>query len=118
MLYSKNTKVKLKGSEIIKLIVDSESIVGTNIYYMSDKTSYAEHQVDFTISAEYEYLMSKMTPEFVIENLIDAKKIGESMSKWYHKQKEKQNEKIINTTTPTRTSRLRKVLSNILRLKW
>ena len=116
MLYSENTKVKLKSSDTIKMIVDSEFIAGTNIYYMSDNTSYAEHQINFTVTPEYEHIMSKMTPDFVHTHLIDTEKIGQNIANWYNKQKRKENEKIIISTTPPRTSWLRKIVSHLSKL--
>lgn len=110
MMYEINSRVKIKKDDTIKMVVDAECILDTNVYYMSDNTSYGEHQISFEITKEYEELINKITPNFVVTKLLDIDKVGENMSNWY-KLKQKQYEKPILPSNSTNTSWLRKILS-------
>jgi hypothetical protein len=48
MRFNPGNYVKIKDTQKIKLISDSEVIDGVEIYYMSDKTSYSEFQIQIS----------------------------------------------------------------------
>lgn len=85
MKYELNSKVFVKDTTIEKKIVDAENIFNTWIYYMSDKTSYSESQIQSESDFQYDYIISKIKDPQVFLRIFDTKKTAKAMSEWYNK---------------------------------
>ena len=53
MKYSLDSYVKIKSSGKISSIISCEKILGVNIYYLTNGTSCAEHQLDYVPASEF-----------------------------------------------------------------
>ena len=84
-------------------VTDREFVCGINLYYTSDKMEYPENML----------LPKFEIPKNKIDNLIKCLKPTELQPRTYEEYK-----KSISITNRQSTSWLRKVLSNVLRLKW
>ena len=85
MKYELNSKVFVKDTTIEKKIVDAENIFNTWIYYMLDKTSYSESQIQSESDFQYDYIISKIKDPLVFSRIFDTKKTAKAMSEWYNK---------------------------------
>ena len=82
MTYKIGDLVKVLKTEEVKTIIDCENILGVDIYYMSDITSYSENQLLRMTIEEIVMVKLENNKEKII-NLIDYKKIGNNWAEWY-----------------------------------
>ena len=66
-----NDKVKIIGTNEIKIISDMENIGGVDLYYMSDRTSYSKDQILFDVS---EHITLSSDDELSLNNLNENQK--------------------------------------------
>lgn len=93
MIYKINELVYVYNEEKEKKIVDCENIIGVNIYYMSDGTSYSEEQINMS-HCECDDL-----DEFITNNketilkLFDTEKLASQLYEFYSKNKKSKKNK-------------------------
>ena len=82
MKYKIGDLVTVIKTNEIKTIVDCEIILGIDIYYMSDISSYSEDEL-LKITTEEIFMRKLKNNKENIINLIDYKLIGRNWAKWY-----------------------------------
>ena len=82
MIHKIGDLVKVVKTDEVKTIVDCETILGINIYYMLDITSYSENQLSQMTTEEIFMVKLENNKEKII-NLINYEKIGKNWAEWY-----------------------------------
>jgi hypothetical protein len=82
MKYKIGDLVTVIKTNEIKTIVDCEIILGIDIYYMSDISSYSEDEL-LKITTEEIFMRKLKNNKENIINLIDYKLIGRNWAEWY-----------------------------------
>lgn len=96
MRYKINESVYVYNEEKEKKIVDCENIIGVNIYYMSDGTSYSEEQIKISYCEYHEY---HDLDGFITNNkekilkLFDTEKLSSQLYKFYSENKKSKKNK-------------------------
>ena len=84
MKYKIGQFITIKNTGEVKKVLDYENILGTNIYYMSDISSYSEDQIENSTTEKVFTTQLEIHKE-KIHDLIDYQKLVNSMAKWYFK---------------------------------
>lgn len=107
-----NTSVSIKDTKEIKKIVDKEFIYDTWIYYMEDKTSYSENQLqtakvsDLIIDAHIKKSGSIVSDKFIEDYIL-----------WMRNKEKLKMESITNFDVPfehTKTQNKKNILKSII----
>ena len=83
MKYKIGDTIEVLKTNEIKTIVDCETIIGENIYYMSDITSYPEYKISKVLTEKIFFSKLEDNREKII-NLIDYEKIAKNWLIWYN----------------------------------
>ena len=87
MRYNINDKVVVISDNEFKIISDSEIILGVEIYYMTDKTSYCVSELILDPKEIITFLDdNKESIKNFINTIVDTKKIIENGSIWFREQ--------------------------------
>ena len=110
--------VYVNSKDIVTHIDDIEVVEGITLFYTKNKSCYIEEQLTFLkinnhLDSVEKILYNSFVDSFSKENLL-LKQID--VRKRINRTKFKENEKIIISTTPTRTSWLRKIVSHLSKL--
>jgi len=96
MRYNINDRVVVVSSNENKIILDCEIILGTEIYYMTDKTSYSVSQLTdyYEFSDNNEELLKEIINSPGLKEITDSKieEFANNAVKWYED----------NSTTPNK----------------
>ena len=110
--------VYVNSKDIVTHIDDIEVVEGITLFYTKNKSCYIEEQLTFLkinnhLDSVEKILYNSFVNSFSKENLL-LKQID--VRKRINRTKFKENEKITISTTPTRTSWLRKIVSHLSKL--
>lgn len=83
MKYKNQDIIKLINSNIFHQIIDSEIICGTKIYYLNNKISVAEHQIERTCTKLEisEYAINKV--KNTLKNGLDTDRWASNIHKYF-----------------------------------